>query len=255
MTPASATGPWLAVPRPNPSAPSRLFCFPYAGGGASVYRRWADTFPPSVELCAIQLPGRETRFEEPTFDRLPPLVEALGRALGPALDRPFTFFGHSLGALVNFELTRWLRRLGRPLPARLLVSARRAPQLPSHEPPIHALPEPAFRRKLRRLDGTPAAVLDNDELMALVLPVLRADFAVGETYAYTPEAPLDVPVTAFAGRGDPLASPEQMEPWRDQTTAAFRLQVFPGGHFFLNTATAALLEAVARECAAPEAQR
>src|SRR5438552_7109196 len=127
MTGLPVTDSWLACLKPRPHAAVRLFCFPYAGGGASAFRCWPDALPASIEVCPVQLPGRETRFREPPYTRLAPLAEALGHALRPFLDRPFAFFGHSMGALVAFELTRWLRRAGGPQPAHLFVSACAAP--------------------------------------------------------------------------------------------------------------------------------
>src|SRR5262249_43042969 len=150
----------------------------------AVFRSWSDSLPASVEVCPVQLPGRETRFRELPFTQLAPLAEALGRSLRPFFDRPFAFFGHSMGALVAFELARVLVRTAGPQPVPLFASACAAPQVRDCETPIHALPDAAFREELRRLGGTPALVLHNAELVDLLLPTLRADFAVCETYAY-----------------------------------------------------------------------
>jgi medium-chain acyl-[acyl-carrier-protein] hydrolase len=225
----------------------RLFGFPYAGGGASVFRRWPDRLPTSVEVCAVQLPGRETRFHEPAFNRLTPLVETLARELRPSFDRPFAFFGHSLGGLVAFELARYLRQLGGPQPVCLFASGRRAPQIPNLDPPVHDLPEPAFCEELRRFSGTPPAVLGHDELMALVIPRLRADFGISETYAYTPAPPFAFPIFALGGLEDPRVERPQLEAWREQTTAAFQLWMLPGNHFFLHSAEDQVLEIVGDE--------
>jgi phosphopantetheine--protein transferase-like protein len=240
-------GPWLAVPRPNPLAGLRLFGFPYAGGGASLFRHWPERLPASVEVCPVQLPGREARLSEPGFDRLTPLVETLARELRPHFDRPFAFFGHSLGALVGFELARQLRRSGGPQPVCLFASGRRAPQIPNLDPPIHDLPEPAFRAELRRFSGTPPAVLDHDELMALVLPRLRADFALSETYVYTPEPAFAFPVFALGGLEDPRVERPQLEAWREHTTGPFQLRMLPGNHFFLHSAEDRVLEILGGE--------
>src|SRR5262249_3231561 len=246
--------PWLLRPRSDPRADLRLFCFPYAGGGASLFRRWADILPAGVEVCPVQLPGREGRFREAAFDRLPPLVETLARELRAFLDRPFAFFGHSMGALLGFELARQLRRMGAAGPAHLFVSGRRAPQVARSEAPIHALPDAAFRDEHRRFTGTPAAVLDNAELLELLLPTLRADFTLVETYTHHAEAPSDTPITAFGGTDDPLASWEQLDAWRAQTTGSFRLCMVPGGHFFLQTAELSTLEEIARDLHSPRRQ-
>jgi medium-chain acyl-[acyl-carrier-protein] hydrolase len=249
MTASPATNPWLVCPRPDPAAAVRLFCFPYAGGGAGVFRRWAAQLPAGIELCAVQLPGREGRLRERAFDRMTHLVSALAAALRSDLDRPFAFFGHSLGALVAFELARRLRREGRSGPVHLFASGRRAPQLGTIGPPRHDLPEAQFREALRHLGGTPREVLDNDELMDLLSPTVRADFAVAETYRYEPGAPLDCPITVLGGQEDPNNPPDRLHAWAEHTHADFRVRMAPGGHFFLHSATARVLEVVAGELA------
>jgi medium-chain acyl-[acyl-carrier-protein] hydrolase len=238
---------WLQCRGASSLATLRLFCFPYAGGGASVLRRWATAFPPTVEVCGIQLPGRGPRIREAPYTRLSSLVDDLGEALRPYLQPPFVFFGHSLGALVGFELVRHLRRHGGPSPVLLVVSGCSAPHRPLPGSPIHTLPDAEFLEKLDRLNGTPRAVLDEPELMQLLLPALRADFETYETYVYSPEPPLTTPISAYAGLQDTRVSHEHLEAWREQTTADFSLREFPGGHFFLHTAAALLMEALCRD--------
>jgi medium-chain acyl-[acyl-carrier-protein] hydrolase len=245
-TSASPADRWLPTVRPWSRAGLRLFCLPYAGGGASVYREWAGALGDSVEVCPVQLPGREARFGEPAFTRIGPLVEALADALGPHLDRPFALFGHSLGALVAFELARRLRRSGRPGPSHLFVSGCRAPQVRRAERLVHTLPDAAFRQELRRLGGTPAELLANDELMDLVLPTLRADFALCETYEYADGFPLPCPVTALGGRDDGAIGRDDLEAWRVHTTARFAAHVLPGDHFFVRSARARVLAEIRR---------
>ena len=232
--------PWIIRPRPNPRAALRLVCLPYAGGGASMFRTWPDALPRDVELLAIELPGRERRIKERPFDQLAPLVTALTDAITPELRAPFAIFGHSLGALVGFGLARELRRRGHGGPVHLFASGRRAPQLPETSP-MHALPEPQFLARLRRLGGVPEAVLQEAELMAVFLPVLRADFKVSETAGVPYEAPLACPITALGGRTDELAFPDELDAWRAQTSAAFDRQMFAGGHFFLQGERAGVL--------------
>jgi medium-chain acyl-[acyl-carrier-protein] hydrolase len=238
-----ATG-WIGFSRPNPHARLKLFCFPYAGGGAAAYRAWGKELPQDVELCPVQLPGRESRMVEPPFQHLEGLVMALADAIAPQLDRPFAFFGHSMGALVAYELTRTLRRRGLPEPARLLVSAFRAPHLARRVAPIYHLPDEAFLAALRRFNGTPDEILQNADLMELVMPILRADFSVCETYTHRREAPLDLPIVAFGGCADEDVKPAELEPWRELTTSGFSLAMFPGDHFFLDSSRPALLETV-----------
>jgi len=247
MTTATTVDSWIACRKPNPQARLRLFCFPYAGSGASIFRTWSDALPADVEVCPIQFPGRGTRLMETPFTQLSPLVQALAQALVPLLDKPFAFFGHSLGALVSFELARQLRRQAGIQPIRLFVSADRAPQIPQRNQPIHALPEREFLVELRRLNGIPGKVLEELDLMQIMLPVLRADFAVYETYAYSAEAPFNCPFSIFGGLQDTRVSRGDLEAWRDQTSVSFSLQMFPGDHFFLNTTQPLLLQLLSQE--------
>jgi medium-chain acyl-[acyl-carrier-protein] hydrolase len=239
--------PWLVFPRENRAAPLRLFCFPYAGGTALTYRNWPDGLPPGVEVCAVQLPGRGNRFHEKPFGNLRGLVGAVAPALAPFLDRPFAFFGHSMGAMIAFELARHLRREYGLLPAHLFVSGRRAPHLDRDEAVTYNLSEADFIDSLRDLNGTPPEVLAHRELMQLMVPLLRADFAVCQTYSYTPEPPLGCPLTAFGGLSDREVSREQLGGWREQTSGAFVMRLLPGDHFFLDSAQASLLGLLSHE--------
>ncbi len=242
MSTTSSLKSWVSCPKPNPEASMRLFCFPYAGGRASIFRTWPDSLPANVEVCAVELPGRGSQIRLASFTRLKPLVDAIASAIFPQLNKPFAFFGHSMGGLISFELTRLLRKEYNLAPVHLFVSGRRAPQLPNLDPPIHTLPDREFKEELRRLNGTPKAVLENVELMELLLPILRADFAVLETYAYNTEPPLACPITVFGGLQDPEVNCEELEAWREQTSTSFSLQMLPGDHFFIHSAQPLLLE-------------
>lgn len=226
---------WLTCLNRNPQAKLRLFCFNYAGGGPLSFRGWSDYLPTFVEVCPIQIPGRGSRFKEPPFTQLRPLVQELTTALLPYFDKPFVFFGHSMGALVSFEMAQLLRKEHSLNPEYLFVSGRRAPQLPNPNPPIHALPEAKFWEEIRRFNGTPEEVLNNTELREMLLPTLRADFAVFETYVYTPKPPLDCPITALGGLEDSEATYDELEAWKEHTNQGFLLQTFPGGHFFIHS--------------------
>src|SRR4028119_1169798 len=247
MSSTSTFDTWVSWRAPNPQASLRLFCFPYAGGAALTFRTWPDSLPSAIEICPVELPGRGKRITSVPFTRLQLLVQALALALLPYLDKPFAFFGHSMGGLVSFELARLLRREYGLSPVHLFVSAHRAPQVPDPDAPIHALPNPEFLQELRRYNGTPEAVLENAELMQLLLPTLRADFAVVETYAYTPEPPIDCPITAFGGLDDREVTCNELEAWREQTNASFVLKMFPGEHFFLHSAKPLLLQCLSQK--------
>jgi surfactin synthase thioesterase subunit len=247
MTVVNKNVPWLAPYKENPAAQLRLFCFPYAGGGAPIYSRWVKSLPPQVEVCPVQLPGRGGRLLETPFTRMGPLVQDLTRELRPYSDKPFAFFGHSMGAAIGFEIARLLRREGAPSPAHLFVSGRRAPQLQRPERPTYNLPEAELIEELRRLKGTPAEVLEHPELMKVLLPVLRADFELIQTYEPRDEPPLDIPLTAFGGLEDDEVGREGLEGWRAHTIRAFSLRVFPGDHFYLTASQQLLLPALTQE--------
>jgi surfactin synthase thioesterase subunit len=247
---AISKDPWIVRPRPNPAASLRLFCFPYAGVGSSVFRAWQTQFPASIELVLTQPPGREGRWSEKPFQDLPPLADAATQALLPYLDIPFVFFGHSLGALVSFEIARRLRRQGRPLPTHFFASAHRAPQLPNPHPDMRGLGDREFVDQVcREYGGIPQAVLDAPELVELMLPCMRADFSVFETYRYAEEPPLACSITAFGGTRDRRVSEPEVAAWREQTAGDFRMQMFEGGHFFFQDRLAEFLSIVKRELA------
>jgi acyl transferase domain-containing protein/surfactin synthase thioesterase subunit len=242
---------WIRRSQVNPKARLRLFCFPYAGAGASIFRTWSKELPPEIEVCAIQMPGRENRLKENTFTRLSPLIQTLTPLLRPYLDRPFAFFGHSLGALLSFELAREFRRQNFPSPVHLFVSASRAPQIPDLDLPIHRLPEAKLIEYLRNLNGTPTEVLQNQELLNLVLPILRSDLAILETYFYATEDKLNCPISAFGGREDSKVSQEQLGAWCDQTHSDFKLQMFDGDHFFISNNRHLLCRAIVQDIQQP----
>jgi medium-chain acyl-[acyl-carrier-protein] hydrolase len=247
VTTPTSTTPWIVRPRRRPDAALRLLCFPYAGGGATAFRTWPDELPAGVELLAIEPPGRETRAKEPLVHQLASYVTQLADAIGPQLDAPFAIFGHSLGALVGFAFARELRRRGLPAPVQLFMSGRRAPQIEDVQG-IHALPDPEFTAWLRRLGGIPDAVFQEPELLAYFFPILRADLEVNAATIAAGE-PLDCPITAMRGVADDRVTAEQLDGWQAQTRAAFDREVFPGGHFFIQTARPAVLGSLAQRLA------
>jgi len=234
----------LVIPKRNPSARFRLVCLPYAGGAASSYRMWPAALPESVEVWAIQLPGREGRMSERPPVRLAPMVSETMSVLTSMLDSPFALFGHSMGALMAFELARQL--WPKFAPAKIFLSGCRGPRLPVRHS-LHTLSESQLLTDLRRLGGTHDAVLDDQELMRVLLPAIYADLEASETYEYVPSAPLQIPITAFGGTQDPLASEQDIAAWREETSGEFRLQLFPGGHFYFRPDPQPLLQTVAGE--------
>lgn len=234
MTNLLQTRRWIVQTKACSSPPRlRLFCFPYAGGGVGTYRLWSNYLPEDIEVCPIYLPGREVRYKEPAFTRLSPLVRVLAHVLRSTLDVPFALFGHSMGALISFELARYLRETHMPEPIHLFVSAHWAPQLPARGTPMHSLSDAAFIDKLAQFGGTPREVLQQTELMQAILPALRADFTLCETYTYENGQPLSYPITAFGGEQDTLISEQELQAWHEQTQSTFTLHMLPGDHFFL----------------------
>jgi medium-chain acyl-[acyl-carrier-protein] hydrolase len=227
----------------------RLFCFPYAGGGTPIFRTWSRQLEPHIEVAPAVLPGRESRLREPACTRLEPIIDALARDIFPYLDKPFAFFGHSMGGLISFELARRLRQEHGIEPDHLFISGRRAPQLPEKDPHIHELPKPEFLAEVARFNGTPREVLAHAELREIIVPVLRADFAVCHTYTYQAGAPLSCSLTLLGGLQDEHASREKLEPWCVQTTGVCRLHMLSGDHFFINSEQAAILHIIRGELA------
>lgn len=238
---------WGIPQKPKSGTRLRLFCFPYAGGGAAVFRGWAELLPSAVEVIPIQLPGRENRLREPAITQIPLLVQTVAQQLAVYLDKPFVLWGHSMGALISFELARQFRRENKPAPIHLFLSGHKAPQVEETKPPIHGLPEAEFIEEIRLLNGTPEAVFQNKELMQLLIPILRADFTAVESYQYTHEAPLDCSMSVYGGLQDDTINQRDLMLWSKHTTQTFRLHMFPGDHFFLHDAQAALLQTVSHK--------
>jgi surfactin synthase thioesterase subunit len=237
---------WLLTPvnRSERAGTMRLFCFPHAGGGASSYWPWIGALGPRIHIVAVQLPGRESRCLAPPPPSWDTLVSDLVNALGCLFEPPFVFFGHSLGALIAFELARTNARSGGQSVECLLVSAARAPQLPNPGPSIRALSDAELLERLRRLNGIPEPVLGNNELLGVLLPTLRSDLTLLETYDYREEPPWSCPIVAFGGSDDEKVGRRELDGWRTQIASWFATRYLPGGHFFPATSRAALLGAV-----------
>jgi medium-chain acyl-[acyl-carrier-protein] hydrolase len=240
---------WFSVPRPGPPARARLFCIPYAGSGASCYHAWSRALAgESIEVRSVQLPGRENRLREAPFFSMSPLIAALADHVEPLLDRPYGFFGHSMGALVAFELARELRRRGHAGPAFLCASGATAPQVPREDEPLHGLPDDELVRQVaERYQGIPQQVLENQELLELVVPALRADLSIIETYEFSDGACLPCGISAFAGQDDRHVTPEKLAPWGELTGGLFTSRQFAGDHFFLHDHRDELIDAILLE--------
>ena len=232
----TSTNAWFRIPRPNAQARLRLFCLPYAGGGARIFSGWSDVLPKDVEVWTVQLPGRDSRIREDLMTSLPPLADQITEAMADCADKPFAILGHSMGSLIGFEVARRIRQANQPGPVHMFVSGRIAPHVPDPEPPIHALPDDEFLEELRDLNGTPDEVMASPELMQLITPILRADCSVCETYTYQEQPPLACPISVYGGINDPKVTRENLEAWSHQTQGPFVVRMFPGDHFFIQSA-------------------
>ncbi|KAA3617198.1 MAG: thioesterase [Calditrichaeota bacterium] len=241
------SNPWIVKLKPNPNAKLKLFCLPFAGGSSVAYRDWNDVLPATVELCAIEIPGRGQRLGEPLLKNLPELVTKLAEGIKEELDRPFVLFGHSMGAATGFELTHLLQSKYQKTPEHLFFSGRGAPQIPERDEPIHKLPKNEFIDKIRSFNGTPKEVLAHEELMELVIPIIRADFEVCETYNYQQRAPLNIPMTVLGGLSDEDINKSDLESWGIHTQNEFNIRMFPGGHFYLQDQVHALVQTILRD--------
>jgi surfactin synthase thioesterase subunit len=236
---------WIIRPSPRADAQVRLFCFPFAGGGASAFKPWANALPDHFELCVIQMPGREERLAEPLMTDMSELVTALTQEIAPLTDRPFAFFGHSMGAIVAYEVACRLRDTGAGQLSRLFLSARAAPQLQQDGTPLRHLDDEAFIERLQKVYGAvPEAIRQSAELRDIFLPILRADVALLETHADTRPEPLPCPITALGGANDPAISAGMLAGWQDRTSAGFAQCEFPGDHFYVNSERDAVIAAI-----------
>lgn len=224
----------------------RLLCFHHAGGAAAAFRRWPQELPASVALIAVQLPGRADRFGEAAFDRMPPLVDQLVERVGPLLDRPFAFYGASMGARVAWTLAHALRERALPVPRMLFVASNSAP---CHDDGTFGWDRHLddLAGYLREMGGTPEEVLAEPELVEALLPTLRADLDLLASHRFRPEVPLDIPIHAFAGVDDLTDPPERVRGWAFETTARFELDEVAGGHFHSPDTERAVIRAVVRD--------
>jgi medium-chain acyl-[acyl-carrier-protein] hydrolase len=228
-----ASSRWLTCPRPDARAPLRLWCVPFAGGGAAVWHVWAAALAGLTELVAVRAPGRENRVGEPPLVNLWDYVASLVEQIAPYAHEEYAMCGHSLGALVVFELVRALRVRGLGLPRALIVCGARAPHHPPDLPLLHKLPRDQFIVAVEeRYGAIPSEIRDHPEFLDLLLPTLRADLEMYETYQHPIGRPVDVPLLALGGDSDTVVSPSEVFDWQAHTSGAFEAEIVPGGHFF-----------------------
>jgi medium-chain acyl-[acyl-carrier-protein] hydrolase len=224
---------WAVLPHPKPQARTRLLCLPYAGGGTRAFASWVAAAGPDLEICPVLLPGREERLGEPAASSMNALLPALAQGLEPFLDRRYAILGHSMGAMIAFALARHLA--GRKAPVHLFLSAC-GPRRDPERPYWHTLSDSDLIVLLKTMNGTPQEFFNHPELVSLLLPMVRADFTLSETFEVPERERLAIPITAFAGTDDPDAPPSLVRPWRDHTTEDFSFHLMPGDHFFLHRA-------------------
>lgn len=226
------SGQWIVTPAARPDAKMRLVCFPFAGGSAAFYNEWQKHIPRHIEVSAVELPGRGMRFGESLRYHMTSIAEPIVELLKALSDKPYVIFGHSMGSLIGYEISRRMQALGKG-PLALLASGRRAPCVPLSDPPLHTLDDHALVRRLGEYNGTPAEVLNDPDMRGLFLPIIRADLQINDTYAQGADSSLKCPIYAFAGEDDPEAPPVMVERWSAMTSGEFSMNRFKGGHFFL----------------------
>jgi medium-chain acyl-[acyl-carrier-protein] hydrolase len=242
---------WFVRERHIPRPKKRLFCFCYAGGSSQVFAGWQAQFGPDIEVLAVELPGRGRRFPETPVGEIEQLVNALTRAILPLMDRPCYFFGHSNGALLAYEVARSLAHNCMLRPRKLFLAGKRAPQLGVAQPHLHRLPDSDFVESLKRYNGTPEAVLKNEELLVIFLPVLRADFRLGEAYTHRWKTPLDIPASLLGGHDDHIVPEEDLLAWQQVFSHTIEYTSFPGDHFFIHTQHREIISTLREQIAMP----
>ena len=241
---------WFTTFSPVDNPQLVLLCFHYAGGSSNLFRSWQASLPSSVQVVGVEFPGHGKRLSEPRVNDLQTLVQQIAVELSHTMDKPYAFFGHSMGALLGFELVRFAAYHALSRPRHLFVSAHKAPHLPREQEPLHILPEPEFVSRLAELNGTPPAVLENPELRELFLPIIRSDFQICETYDYVPALPLDCPLTIFGGRDDEEVDADSLKAWEQHSSQPADLYLCEGDHFFIHHAEETLLPILSQKLAA-----
>jgi len=237
---------WLIIPNPKPMADLKLICFPYAGGSASTYLTWSEWLPANVELVAIQLPGRASRLFEKAHSDFDTLIEALLEFIPNLIDRPYVFFGHSLGSRIAFGLMSKMKDKGLKLPIHFIASGSRAPHISSKAREISHLPDEEFIVVLRQLNGTPKAVLENRDIMSIYLPLLRADFQLASACYIPSKYRFDCPISVLGGKGDKVVCHSDLLRWEELFSHPLDLNYLVGDHFFIESNKQLMAEAINR---------
>ena len=231
-TPPTDPGPWIRRYHDASGSEIQLVCFPHAGGSASFFFPVAKALSPAIDVAAVQYPGRQDRRNEPNIDNIPDLADAIFPALRPLADRPLAFFGHSMGAILAYEVALRLEKDGAPPLIRLFASGRRAPSRYRDET-VHKRDDAGIIAELRGLSGTNADLLGDPEMLAMILPAIKSDYKAIETYQDVPGRTLSCPILAMIGDSDPKVSAEEAKAWSEHTTGPFETRTLPGGHFYL----------------------
>lgn len=235
---------WFLRPQNSNNAKLRLFCFPYAGGSPHIFSPWSKLLPSDIELCPVLMPGRGSRISEEPIREISRAVSVLADKIADLSDLPFAFFGHSLGATIAFELVNYLEKEKGISPVYLFVSGRSAPQTLQKSAKTYHLSDEEFVESVKQLGGTPQGLLENQELLELILPTLKADFQMVQNYSYTPDEPIKCPVFAFGGTADNFIARENIEAWGDLTEKEFAACFLEGDHFFVNRQGKAITEII-----------
>jgi medium-chain acyl-[acyl-carrier-protein] hydrolase len=225
---------WFIVPKPNPNAEIKLFCFPYAGGSSYTFQSWPQHISRNIEVVIIQPPGRGSRMFEPLYFDMNSLVNDLIQVFPEQLNKPYILFGHSLGSRVAFEILSQLSKIGCRLPIHFIASGSGGPHLMPDKDSIYHLPDKDFIAELKILNGTPKSILENKELMDLFLPLLKADFEIADNYCYSANNIFHCPITIFGGESDIEVSLLELTSWGDFFTKKTNVKMVPGNHFFID---------------------
>lgn len=238
---------WFESLSTAPSPLLRLFCFPYAGGSAHVFREWQRHLGPEIDVCLVHLPGRARRTSERPYTRVRPLVEDVADVIHTQIHGPFAFYGHSMGALISFELAGELRRRSSALPIHLFLSACWAPSVVHMHPPTFNLPDQELIAELKKLNGTPKEFFEHPDLQQAIMPMMRADFEITDMYEYLAEPPLACGISVYGGAQDGRVHPQDLTPWKLETSADCKIQLFSGDHFFIHSNKAEFIQVLRQD--------